>query len=62
MEYIGTFEVMKILNIKTKLTIYRWIDSGKFLKPYIGKCSNYLWKRSDVEAWKEEQAQKGFIY
>jgi len=62
MEYIGTFEVMKILNVKTKITIYRWISLGKLLRPYIGKSGNYLWSKSELEAWKQEQAQKGFVF
>jgi len=61
MEYIGTFEVMKLLNIKTKVTIYRWVSLGKFLAPYTGKSGNFLWNKKDVEAWKQEQVQKGFI-
>ena len=62
MEYMGMHDVMKTFNIKTRVTIYRWITSGKFLKPYIGKSGHYLWKKSDVEAWKQEKARSGIIY
>ena len=61
-QYIGTIEVMQMLNIKTRITIYRWINSGKLLKPCIGKHKNYLWDKREVQAWKQQQALNGMIY
>lgn len=61
MDYIGTFEVMKILNIKTRNTIYRWMSLGKFLSPNIDKYGHFLWSKTEVEAWKQKQLQKGVI-
>jgi predicted DNA-binding transcriptional regulator AlpA len=61
MDYIGTFEVIKILNIKTRNTIYRWMSLGKFLTPYVDKHGYFLWSKGEVEAWKQKQLQKGII-
>lgn len=60
-DYIGIFEVMKILNIKTRTTIYRWMSLGRFIAPYVDKHGHFIWSKNDVETWKQEQRQKGII-
>ncbi|MCE3269024.1 MAG: hypothetical protein K0R49_1276 [Burkholderiales bacterium] len=61
MDYIGTFEVMKLLNIKTRNTIYNWVAPGKFLQPCVNKYGHLIWSKGEVEIWKQEQLHKGVI-
>lgn len=63
MKYIGTFDVMKLLNIKTKHTIYRWIKCNTLLfpQPFVDKNGAYKWQEADIEYWRAQQLKKGRV-
>ena len=46
-------EVMEVIGIKGRVTIWRWVKAGTFPKPVKLGPRLHAWRRADIEQWIE---------
>lgn len=59
-------EVLRLLSIKqvrhivpvSKMTLYRWMEAGKFPRPIVNAGGLNFWSNGDIAAWERANAKK----
>lgn len=55
--YLPFREVSQLTGGKSRSTIWRWVNSGLFPKPYQIGPNSVGWKESELSEWLESQQQ-----